>query len=346
MGGAWRRGPIAPAGSPWQSRAMRRKPHVNVYAGGGLDRAAHLRKDEAWLAERLSDPRTRFVPVWRSRNLIAGVTATDDRWRRAEVMPGAETPGPVYLDPESHRDLIEASAYTVLLGLTGGTVHFAVDLSHIESPHDEPTLADRGAFVDLRQVGALIDRDEGALLAYARGIMTWHRNHEYCGRCGSPTLSVEAGHVRRCSDEACGAQHFPRTDPAVIMLVSHGDRCLLGRQAFWPQGMHSTLAGFVEPGESLEDAVAREVFEETGVRVREAHYHSSQPWPFPTSLMLGFHATADSEHLDVNRDELEDARWFSRDWLLANRDNKEFRMPRPDSISRQLIEAWLRGEAD
>jgi NAD+ diphosphatase len=151
--------------------------------------------------------------------------------------------------------------------------------------------------------------------------------------------------VRRCTDAACNAEHFPRTDPAVIMLVTHEDHALLGRQRVWPAGMHSTLAGFVEPGESLEEAVAREVMEEAGVAVADIRYHSSQPWPFPASIMLGFHARAHDRRLAVDAEELETAGWFSRDFLLRDHDPDRFRLPRPDSIARRLIEDWLRDTA-
>ena len=173
-------------------------------------------------------------------------------------------------------------------------------------------------FADLRQVGPRIERREGALLALARAMVFWHQRHRYCGLCGSPTRSEEAGHMRRCTDPACNAMHFPRTDPAVIMLVTDGERALLGRNKNFPlPGMYSTLAGFVEPGESLEDAVAREVREETGVEVGAVHYHSSQPWPFPGNIMLGFHAEARTTEITIDYGELEDARWFTRDWLVV-----------------------------
>jgi NAD+ diphosphatase len=153
----------------------------------------------------------------------------------------------------------------------------------------------------------------------------------------------EAGHVRRCTNAACDAQHFPRTDPAVIMLVhDRNERCLLGRQAAWPQGMHSTLAGFVEPGESLEEAVAREVYEETRIELSSVTYHSSQPWPFPASLMLGFHAEAKTTAITVDKSELDDARWYEKSWILAHQDDEQFRLPRRDSIARRLLEDWLR----
>src|SRR5262249_4560440 len=151
-----------------------------------------------------------------------------------------------------------------------------------------------------------------SLLAYARGLMHWHARHGFCGVCGSRTESASAGHVRKCTNPDCGASHFPRTDPAVIMLVHDGDKALLGRQKVWPQGMYSTLAGFVEPGESLEETVRREVYEETGIAVGEVVYHSSQPWPFPASLMIGFHAEARSRTINRVDSELEDAGWFSR----------------------------------
>jgi len=155
-----------------------------------------------------------------------------------------------------------------------------------------------------------------------------------------------AGHTRECTDRACATIHFPRTDPATIMLVTDGDRCLLGRQKVWIPGMYSTLAGFVEPGESLEDAVAREVLEETGIAVGAVHYHSSQPWPFPANIMLGFHADATTTEIKVDYGELEDARWFERDWILAHVDDDTFRLPRRDSIARRLVEDWLHGHVE
>jgi NAD+ diphosphatase len=231
----------------------------------------------------------------------------------------------------------------MLLGTRDGVAYFAADLSELEDPAAHPSFTGRGAFADLRAVGPLVAPDEGNLLAYARGLTWWHQRHRFCGVCGHPTLSAEAGHVRRCTNPDCGTSHFPRTDPAVIMLVHDGDRCLLGRQSRFPPGMYSTLAGFVEPGESLEEAVAREVLEETGVRVSDARYHSSQPWPFPASIMLGFHATATSREISTDQDELEDAAWFTRNELLTWDGSGSHRLPRPDSISRRLIEDWLHG---
>ena len=159
--------------------------------------------------------------------------------------------------------------------------------------------------------------------------------------CGAATVSDEGGHVRRCTNAHCAQSHFPRTDPAVIMLVHDGERCLLGRKPGWPGGMHSTLAGFVEPGESLEEAVAREVYEETKVTLDEVVYHSSQPWPFPASLMLGFHARARTTDIEVDHSELEDARWYEKSWLLSHKEDDDFRLPRRDSIARRLLEDWL-----
>ena len=295
----------------------------NFYAACGLDRVGHRRKDDAWLEARLDAPATRFVPVWRSHNLIAAV---------------ADVPRAVLL--ERHQ-LAVIPGEAVLLGLLDEVAYFAVDLSHHEAPLQAIRHEGAAEFIDLRRVGPLLPRQEGALLAYARGIAFWHGRHRFCGVCGSATESREGGHVRRCINADCSALHFPRTDPAVIMLVHDGDRCLLGRQRVWATGMHSTLAGFVEPGESLEEAVAREVFEETGVLVDEVAYHSSQPWPFPASIMLGFHARARSTEIRVDTSELQDARWFDRAFLLTHQDDDEFRLPRRDSIARRLIEDWL-----
>src|SRR5262249_54747330 len=218
----------------------------------------------------------------------------------------------------------------------------AVEASHGDAPAPVSSLAEAAAFADLRTVGPLIERDQGALLAYARGMMHWHARHRFCGVCGHPTASLEAGHVRRCTNAACGAQHFPRTDPAVIMLVhDRGERVALGRQKAWPSGMHSVLAGFVEPGESLEDAVRREVAEEVGIALAEVIYHSSQPWPFPSSIMLGFTARAITTDLNLATDEIESARWYTRAELPASPENEVFRMPRRASIARRLVDDWL-----
>jgi NAD+ diphosphatase len=296
----------------------------NFYAASGLDRAGYRRKDPAWLAQRLADPSSRFLPVWRSNNLIVAAGGV---------------PRAAFL---ARREIGGVLGETVLLGLIEDRAHFAVDLSHIETPLVNLAASEPVEFTDLRRVGPLLARQEGSLLAYARGIAYWHSRHRFCGVCGSATASEEGGHVRRCTNPACNTQHFPRTDPAVIMLVHDGERCLLGRQRVWPAGMHSTLAGFVEPGESLEEAVAREVFEETGIFVDQVAYHSSQPWPFPASIMLGFHARARSTEIRVDQSELQDARWFEREFLLSHQDDDSFRLPRRDSIARRLIEDWLR----
>ena len=168
-------------------------------------------------------------------------------------------------------------------------------------------------------LASLLPVDEAGLLGYARAMVAWRRRHRYCGTCGAKTMPAKGGHVLVCTNPVCRHEQFPRIDPAIIVLVSDGERALLGRQAAWPRGRYSTIAGFVEPGESLEDAVAREVLEETGVRVAEIEYHSSQPWPFPSSLMLGFTAHALTQEVHLRDQELEDARWFTRADLRGGR---------------------------
>ncbi|MEX2454001.1 MAG: NAD(+) diphosphatase [Rhodospirillaceae bacterium] len=297
---------------------------INHYADAILDRVAHLRRDEAWLRSQFESEHTRIIPVWRSRNLIGNPAE----------------PAGVMLRHLDVRQLTEIASVTVLLGVRGETAYFAVDVSTLEE-HEAAALHAGGEFVDLRSVGAVMDRTEASMLAYAKGIMHWHARHGFCGVCGGPTEIREAGHLRKCLNESCGAVHFPRTDPAVIMLVERGDRVLLGRKAEWTEGMYSTLAGFVEPGESLEQAVAREVMEEAGVPVANVRYHSSQPWPFPASLMLGFYADALTDECACNDDELEDLRWFTRRELMDGGAGIA-RRPRSDSIARRLIDEWIR----
>lgn len=236
-------------------------------------------------------------------------------------------------------------APTVLLGRHDSVQIFALDLTDWDEAQATTFAEQHGAeWADLRRYGPGLAEDLAATLAYGRGMAYWHQRTRFCGVCGAPTLSAEGGHVRRCTNPECGAPHFPRTDPAVIMLVidetGPEPRALLGRQAMWQPGMMSTLAGFVEPGESLEEAVRREVWEEVGVRVGAVSYRASQPWPFPSSLMVGFRAEALTTEITVDPTEIESARWFTlselRDPAIA-----QHVAPRPDSIARRLIEEWL-----
>jgi len=287
-------------------------PPPHRYADPAFDRAALKRKDEAWLTARRRDPRTRVVTLHGLDPVVDGGDAP-----RLRLTPLADLPAPL-------------SADAPFLGEHRGAAVFAhaVDAAH-------PAAGDA---VALRRVGPALPAREAALAAYARALRYWHDTHGFCSACGARTVVKEAGHARQCG--GCGRTVFPRTDPAVIVLVACGEHCLLGRSPRLPAGMYSTLAGFVEPGESLEDTVRREVREEAGVEVTASRYRSSQPWPFPASLMLGFHATAAERTLAFEDDELEDARWFHRG-ELADPSSRPVTLPAPDSIARWLIESWL-----
>jgi NAD+ diphosphatase len=319
----------------------------NYYAAPGFERAGLRRREIDWIVERIADPATLFVPVWRNHNLIVEVEGGDPR----AIALGWAGLGPLLGDMIATEERLQRGEI-VFLGILEERAHFALDLSPIEAPLEmlhSPVRAASGIeaasvrFADLRQLGGRLDRIEAALLAHARAMVYWHARHRFCGVCGSPTRAEEAGHMRRCTDPACNSMHFPRTDPAVIMLVTSGENALMGRSRNFPPGMYSTLAGFVEPGESLEDAVAREVREESGIEIGAVDYHSSQPWPFPANIMLGFHAEALTTAITVDFGELEDARWVERGWLLSHADDDTFRLPRRDSIARRLVEDWLHG---
>jgi NAD+ diphosphatase len=200
---------------------------------------------------------------------------------------------------------------------------------------------EEGRFRDLRQVAALLDRQNAALLAYAKAMTTWHHQHRFCGTCGARTRSTNGGHLRTCTNPGCGRHHFPQPEPAIIVLVTSAERCLLGRQATWPKNRYSIIAGFVEPGERVEEAVAREVWEETGVQAEHVRYASSQPWPFPNSLMLGFTAQASSTVTRLSDGELEDAGWFSREEIADGLRRGTLALPPKVAISYHLIESWF-----
>jgi NAD+ diphosphatase len=301
------------------ARMPARPARVNVLAGPYIERAAHYRKDRDWLTAATNDPSSLFVPVWRARNLVS---------RSADGLGAQliERQDELFVALEPHL------ANPTFLGIFRERACFALALDDAQAP---PALG--GAeFQDLRPVIGALDRDEAGVLAYARALITWRNRHRYCGQCGSPTELTSAGHSVTCTNAECGNEQFPRIDPAIIVLVTDSERALFGRQAAWQPGWYSTIAGFVEAGESLEDAVAREVLEETGIEVSQVDYHSSQPWPFPQSLMLGFIARARTTVITTKDDELEDARWFSRAEIASGTPL----LPPPISISGCLIEAW------
>jgi NAD+ diphosphatase len=285
----------------------------NTFAGAALDRAAARRTDARWVGERLAEPGARALLV-----------APEGTY----VDCSAEPCRPA-LVPLGELAVVEEP---VLLGLDQAGAVFALAAEGERLDGAEP--------MNLREAGARMSQEDAGLVAYGTAIVNWHREHRFCGRCGAPTRMAEAGFLRECP--RCGAHHHPRTDPVVIMLVHDGDRVLLGRQPSWPPGRYSALAGFVEPGESLEDAVAHEVREEAAVDVDEVRYRSSQPWPFPSSLMLGFHARYAGGEATAEEAELEDVRWFGRAELAAvARGETRFRLPPPLAIARRLIDEWL-----
>ena len=285
----------------------------NVFAGAFVDRVGERRKDPEWQADAITAEDSLFLPVWGDRCLVKNGDPACCLLPRAAV--------------DHLLDVDEL----IFLGLFRNRPAFAFAIPREE----EPPFAELGDYKDLRVIGTELPPDEANLAAHARALVLWHQSQLYCGRCGGKAIVHAAGNARRCSE--CDNTLFPRVDPAIIVLVSNGDRCLLGRQPSWPEGRYSTIAGFVEPGESLEDGVRREVFEETNVHVGDVHYHSSQPWPFPSSLMLGFHAEALSDEIVLNDGELEDARWFTREELHSEFPKLPFRI----SIARRLVDAWL-----
>ena len=298
---------------------------VNAFAGLSLtlDRMAERRDDAAWVAAQAALPTARFLAL--------------DAEGRALLQAGRDALR--WLDPGERQQLC-ADAPTWLLGIAAGRPHFLL------TPDDEAGFAALETALSarrasLRQAGLLLAADEAGLFAYAKGLAHWQRETRHCTHCGAPLAIVSAGHRMQCTHAACGRLQFPRTDAAVIMLVEHAGACLLGRQASWPPGRWSTLAGFVEPGEALEDAVRREVMEESGVVVGAVRYHSSQPWPMPASLMVGFTAVARDPAIRLRDGELEAARWFTPQEIAQGIADGSFLPSPPLSVSYRLLADWL-----
>lgn len=294
----------------------------NLFTSVRLDRLAEYRDQAEWVAKALDSEAARLVPLWRSRSLLAG--AGDEQMA-------------VYLG-RGELDPIDAIQPPTLLGTDGKRYFFAVSIN--DQQRDRVlALHPDARFLDLRRASLDMDAKHAGVLAYAKALHYWQHRHAFCGVCGHANRLESAGHRLVCGNDECGRQSFPRIDPAIIVLVTQGDACLLGHNATWPPRRFSTLAGFVEPGESLEDAVVREVFEESGVRLQELHYVSSQPWPFPASAMCGFYAEAASRDCRPS-EEMAEVRWFSVAELDAAIAADEVRLPPPVSIAFRLIADW------
>jgi NAD+ diphosphatase len=293
------------------------------FAGNPLDRAANLRRDATWLAELSAAAETRYLPFWRLNVLVETAESAGLRWLDLAV-----------------RERLDEENPPLLLGVHEGVAHFAVDLSALEDPIRELAI-ENAAFSDARQIATQLPPREAGIVAQARSLLEWHRTHRFCGTCGALTAVGLGGSVRTCT--RCGAEHFPGPHPVVIMVVWRGDRCLLGRGRGWGQNRFSALAGFIDHGETIEEAVAREVKEEVGLTVDEVTYHSSQPWPFPMSLMIGCFAHVADEETMVDPEELDEARWFSREEILqayADPGSVDFGIPGRIAIAHHIIKAW------
>ncbi|MCK8137425.1 NAD(+) diphosphatase [Pseudoalteromonas sp. 2CM28B] len=304
------------------------------YSDMPLDRGSNFRKNAAWLNAQMS-AQSKWLLVNNNHTLFYK-DAAQVCYLTYQQIAHLDLSNAIYLGSNTEQQGV-----------------FALDVSAIHDDELKRVIGD-AQFFDIRQYGPHVDIQDGSIAALARGLCYWHATHSFCGRCGSKNTLVEAGHSRLCENEHCKHPTFPRTDPAVIMVVTKVfedgiERCLLGRQAIWQQGMYSSLAGFVDPGETLEQAVAREVKEEAGIDVDNVRYIASQPWPFPSSIMLGFIAQAKTEQINVDKDELDDAKWFTREEVKAfgnmGDEGDHYKLPRVDSISRFLIEQWLSNKA-
>jgi len=298
---------------------------MNTFAGNPLDRASDKRPDAEWIARQLASPDALAFPVWNGRPFVE--PAKDGGMQIA------------YVPTKIAQELSEGAEHLLFLGLWKETAVFAVDVEADADPTEGP-LAGMGRFEDLRRIALQLPSTEAAIVGTAKAMFEWRRRHRHCAVCGQKSQAVDGGWKRRCT--ACETEHFPRTDPVVIMLPWHGDRCMLGRQEAWPKGMFSALAGFLEPGESIEEACARELSEEAGLRTRKVRYHSTQPWPYPSSLMIGLIAEVEDDEGAPDQTELSEIRWITRAEAkkLIKGELEGMAAPNPMAIAHQLLKAW------
>lgn len=301
---------------------------IHTFAGNPLNRCDSLRRDATLLQQLADDPASRYLPLWNLNVLI-------------------ENNGELGWLAQSEIARLHIDVPPVLLGSQDGIIHFAIDISELNDPTHELNLSAQAKFEDARSAAMALPAGQSGVLAQARSQLDWHRRHRFCSVCGERTEQGKGGHVRKCL--SCAAEHFPRTDPVAIMLIvdrsQDEERCLLGQSAgrLARTGMYSALAGFIDQGESIEEAVRREIHEEAGIQVGQVSYHSSQPWPFPSSLMIGAHGLADSTHITIDTTEMTDVRWFARDEvrLAMQRKHATLKLPGSIAIAHHLIKAWV-----
>lgn len=301
---------------------------TNTFAGNPLDRASERRGDRDWVRARLADPESLALALWNGRPLVEDAPGPDGGLRLA------------YLPTALASELAAGDERTLFMGLWKQTAVFAIDLEGEADPASGP-LAGFGRFEDLRGAAMRLPAPDAAIIATAKAMFEWRRRHGFCAACGQRSHPSDGGWKRVC--ETCRAEHFPRTDPVVIMLPTFGERCLMGRQAAWPKGMFSALAGFLEPGESIEEACAREIKEEAGLTATAVRYHSTQPWPYPSSLMIGLIAEVSDDNAAPDQTELEAVRWFTKDECraLLKGELPGCFAPPPLAIAHQLIKGWV-----
>jgi NAD+ diphosphatase len=309
---------------------QQRPPMTTIpFSGSQLDRASDRRTDARWLEEQLHDPDSLVWPFWQLRPLIRSGSGSE------------AGKSPSYLTVEAARQITDPNGPLIFLGLDNGRAIFALDIVTETNPTDKRLLAGIGEFCEARAAAQMLSLESAAVLGQAKALIDWHKRHRFCPNCGAETFLADGGYRRHCV--ACGADHFPRTDPVVIMLAIHGDACLVGRSQRFAKGMFSALAGFIEPGETIEEAVVREVFEETRVRVHNVTYFAAQPWPFPSSLMIGCFAEAEARELMIDTNELAEAFWLEKAKLRAlfsGQPVNGLTVPPPIAIAHHLLKRF------